>query len=256
MQILFRLVASDAPHASVNSALLDPTGYTVWNAGGLLAGGSITALLAIRDRKLLDRIPIGKLITISFGFLLLIVGLAGLTAWNTQTTLQGFKDNRSGARQSVLAGRIQANFPEAGRAADDFVAHRDGAAAESYKQRSATASGIALEGKQLFERAGERTAVREIETQTRQHAKFFEEIQALNQGDPGLDGLRKSMSDLSDTVSQKTEQLKLAQIADQDRLATRAQAAQRQRALALAALQRVGTISRGDGGRNLPGNKL
>jgi methyl-accepting chemotaxis protein len=198
-------------------------GYLMLALGALAVAALLAGAHFFSQSATLRAWTVGRRIAAGFGLVLaILIGLAAASYDSFRATYVGFVDYRIDARQSVLAGRIQANFLEMRISAKDFVTTKKASDVAAYKSRHDKVAAFLTEAQASF--ANDTAHLTEIANTQRhlaEHVAGFEEmIAAARNGASSarLSAMGDKMAAIGEKLDHTIEQLKLDVIADQNRV--------------------------------------
>ena len=184
-------------------------------------GTIASVLLAIAGawyfaQTIMARWQVPQRIAAGFAIVLLVlggVGFAGYEGLSSATT--GFTSYRQDARNSVLAGRIQANFLEMRIAVKDYTITRNSANIREYEERRGKVLAFLDEARKEIDESGRKQMVETVATQLDQHYSLFQQMTKAS-GAAAVTEFGKRMGVVGETIDHEVEKLKLEIIADQN----------------------------------------
>jgi methyl-accepting chemotaxis protein len=166
---------------------------------------------------------VGRRITVGFAAVLLVLSVIAALSYEVfATTYTNFTAYRLLARQSVLTGRIQANFLEMRVAAKEFQISRSTAAANQYEERGQKVRTFLSDARELFGDDAEdiATLAKITERLDAHRARFAELVTTSRRQSPRtqLSTMGAQLADIGVALDHEIEQLKLHTVAQQNAL--------------------------------------
>jgi len=190
----------------------------IWIGATVLAVALLAVAGWVLARTRMKRWTVPARLGVGFGsILLLLLVVAGAGSLALYRGAAGFTEYRTDARNSVLAGRIQANFLKMRIAAKDFVTTESNASVQQYKERKEKVDEFVDRAIHDLTTDAHHQTILEVQRQVAVHAELFAKMQQAGSQEARHE-INVKMGAIGEPLDVAVENLKLDLVANQDRV--------------------------------------
>ncbi|MEI6712883.1 MAG: methyl-accepting chemotaxis protein [Verrucomicrobiota bacterium] len=203
---------------AIAPVVVKESSHTAWFVGGFFLVCAVGYGIQFFTKTTMQDWTIGRRLFAGFGFQCGFVVLLSVIAYEgLHSTGDGFTEYRSHARNSVLAGRIQANFLKMRIDVKDYLLTKKSANVAEYNERKSKVLAFLEEAKAEIHEPERKAMVASITSSVAEHAELFQQLQKAT-GSSALAEINKKIAPVGAAIDELSEKLKLSLVAEQNQV--------------------------------------